>query len=39
MGEYAQPNQIAEVISFLVSDAADYVTGQVVVIDGGYAGV
>jgi len=35
-GAYAIPAQIAEVITFLASPAADYVTGQTILIDGGY---
>ncbi len=35
-GAYAVPAQIAEVITFLASPAADYVTGQTILIDGGY---
>ena len=39
LGTYAAPTQIAEVIAFLISDAASYVTGQTLVIDGGYTGI
>lgn len=30
-----EPSHIAKVVSFLASDAADYMTGQVIVVDGG----
>lgn len=35
MKRYAKPEEIAEVIVFLASDKASFVTGQTVVIDGG----
>src|SRR5258708_5623996 len=34
-GRAAQPNEIAEVIAFVVSDRASYVTGAVIPVDGG----
>ena len=39
MGKYATPEQIAEVIAFLAGDASDYITGQTVLIDGGFTGI
>lgn len=37
MGRMAQPRSIADVAVFLASDGADYLTGQTIYIDGGYA--
>ena len=31
----AEPDEIAAVIAFLVSDEASYVTGSAIVVDGG----
>lgn len=36
LGRIAQPEEIAAVIAFLLSDAASFVTGAEVVADGGY---
>lgn len=36
LGRYAKPEEIAEQIAFLLSDAAALVTGTVLVTDGGY---
>ena len=35
LGKVAEPQQIADVVTFLASDAASYVTGTTVVVDGG----
>jgi 3-oxoacyl-[acyl-carrier protein] reductase len=35
MGRVGEPEDIADVIVFLASDAARYLTGQVIVVDGG----
>ncbi len=35
MGRVGEPEDIADVILFLASDAARYLTGQVIVVDGG----
>jgi meso-butanediol dehydrogenase/(S,S)-butanediol dehydrogenase/diacetyl reductase len=36
VGRLAQPDEIAEVVAFLASDAAGYMTGSMVTVDGGY---
>jgi NAD(P)-dependent dehydrogenase (short-subunit alcohol dehydrogenase family) len=36
MGRMGQPEEIAATVVFLCSDAARYITGQPIVIDGGY---
>ena len=37
MGRFAQPAEIADVIAFLLSDDARYVTGTVIPVDGGFS--
>jgi 2-deoxy-D-gluconate 3-dehydrogenase len=36
LGRPAQPEEIADIILFLASDAASYITGQTIVADGGW---
>jgi 3-oxoacyl-[acyl-carrier protein] reductase len=38
LGRAGEPREIAEVVAFLVSDAASYMTGQVVYVNGGAPG-
>jgi NAD(P)-dependent dehydrogenase (short-subunit alcohol dehydrogenase family) len=35
LGRYAEPDDVAEVVAWLLSDAARYVTGQTVPVEGG----
>jgi NAD(P)-dependent dehydrogenase (short-subunit alcohol dehydrogenase family) len=37
MGRLGEPSEMADVVAFLVSDAASYVTGSICAADGGYA--
>jgi NAD(P)-dependent dehydrogenase (short-subunit alcohol dehydrogenase family) len=35
LGRFGQPEEIAQAILFLTSDAATFITGQIVTVDGG----
>ncbi len=37
LGRTAQPKEIAEAILFLASDKASFITGQTIIVDGGYS--
>ena len=36
LGKFGEPDDVAKVVLFLASHAADYITGSVVPVDGGY---
>lgn len=35
LGRFGKPSEIAEMVAFLASEKADYITGQVISVDGG----
>lgn len=37
LGRLGRPEDIASVVAFLASDEASYITGQLIVVDGGYS--
>ena len=37
LGRWAQPDEIADAIVYLASSSASFVTGQILMADGGYS--
>ncbi|MEM1525366.1 MAG: SDR family oxidoreductase, partial [Nitrososphaerales archaeon] len=36
LGRFGKPEEVAEVVLFLVSDASNYITGEIIDVNGGY---
>ena len=36
-GKFGNPDDVAQMVGYLASDKADYVTGQIISVDGGMA--
>lgn len=36
LGRVGEPNEVAQTVSFLLSDAASYITGQIISVNGGW---
>jgi NAD(P)-dependent dehydrogenase (short-subunit alcohol dehydrogenase family) len=39
LGRAGEASEVAEVAAFLVSDAASYVSGAIIPVDGGWSGM
>jgi NAD(P)-dependent dehydrogenase (short-subunit alcohol dehydrogenase family) len=35
-GRYGTPEEVADAVCFLISDAASYINGQILSVDGGF---